>query len=72
MASGDVAYTKSNMSVYELSGDNSGVAVWSVTLNAGGTTSNTRTELKLDQYLSSAAMPPFDITKQYSITITEV
>lgn len=76
MAAGDVVFTATGCAVYGAhttvpTGPDIGMG-WKVQLNKGGTTANNRVYVDLDVHLPSPTNAPFDINKQYEVTIKEV
>jgi hypothetical protein len=72
MAAGDIVYTATGFSPY---GIHTTVGVeqgWKVQLNKGGTTANNRVYVDLDVRFPNFVNAPFDINKQYEVTIKEV
>lgn len=66
-----VVYSQTGMAAFTSGTDGENGVVQYVHLNKGGTTANTRQDLELSVHLSSPAQTPFDVTKTYSVTITE-
>ena len=71
MASGDVVYSKTNVTVADLSVANFGSKGWTAHLNNGGT-STPRADITISAVLNTVEGAPFEVTKAYSITIVEV